>query len=140
MNPLGLDAARFVVADTPDQPPSTSAPSAPPLLGFAQLEQKGPRPSGREWELRSLVVVPQARRRGIGSRLVAALLARVSPGDRVVLTTLAETQPFYQRCSFCVMPPHEVPRYLTLEMAVGNMLAPLVRPGQQLVAMHWTSP
>lgn len=85
-------------------------------------------------------MVPEARRRGVGSQLVAALLARVSPGDRVVLTTLAETQPFYQRCSFSVMPPHEVPRYLTMEMAVGNMLAPLVRPGQQLVAMHWTSP
>jgi len=131
MNPLGHDPSRFSIAA------SQGADGREEILGFGQMEQKsqGTQGAGREWELRSLVVEQQHRRRGVGTVLVEALKARCSKGDTAYLVTLAVTQDFYKRLGFRVVT--EPPAWLAPEAALGQVVSRLAGHKDGLVVMCW---
>jgi ribosomal protein S18 acetylase RimI-like enzyme len=79
------------------------------LRGLYALTQA--RPPGDAWTLEVLGVHPQARRRGIGSRLVQAGLeqARRDGVGAFLLTSSADAVPFYTRLGFSVTKQLAVP-------------------------------
>lgn len=117
MNPLGLDPARFLVAD--------DETSQNALLAIGQRRPLG---DGADWEIASLVTAPAARGAGVGGALLAALVAAVPPGSRVWLTTIEPRVPFYQRHGFEAVRATApgVPLALAAEAAVGSVVARLV--------------
>ena len=109
MNPLALDPARFLVADAEGggSPAPGTPPSSPSLAAVGQVIPLplSPAPAaGPAVEIRSLVVAPQLRGAGLGTALLAALLATVPPSTGAVwLTTLAGRAPFYERAGFRIV-------------------------------------
>ena len=119
MNPLFLQPERFLLACDETR-----------TLGFGQLR---PLSGAEGWELASLVVAPDARKRGIGSELVRRLLSRVE-GEAVWLLTLESTRGFYEPLGFSVAGEGATPPLLRAERAVGSVVAGAVA-GQELVCM-----
>eukprot|EP00798_Chlamydomonas_sp_ICE-L_P003155 gene3155-13168_t len=120
MNPLGLRPDNFLVAE----PLSGGAP-----LAFVQMEDKGAlegvsSTGGRYQELRTLIVDPNARGKGIGSALVEELLTGVKAGDEVWCTTVSRNMDFYFRLGFEQMAvDEELPSFLKIEAALGVFVA-----------------
>ncbi|KAL3934963.1 MAG: hypothetical protein SGBAC_009426 [Bacillariaceae sp.] len=90
------------------------------------------------WELSSVYVVPEYRKRGIGSELVQGVLQRtkysLKAGKEVYALTLAKTVPWYQKLGFAVesVPPSS----MALEIAAGSVITQLI--GEELVCIKTT--
>jgi N-acetylglutamate synthase-like GNAT family acetyltransferase len=127
MNPLSLKAEHFVVA---------ARESDGSVQGFGQLAPLGGGPdAGPQWlELRSLIVDPDHRQRGIGRRLLAELVRRADDAE-IYLTTLASTTRFYAAEGFQTLQRGDVPRSLLFEYAAGTVVA-RIAAGQQLAVMR----
>jgi len=98
LNPLALDPARFLVLDAEDD-----GGDSDPTSSLVAVGQIVPLEEARV-EVRSLVVSPGRRGAGVGTALLAALLAAAPPGtDTAWLTTLAGRAPFYERAGFRVV-------------------------------------
>jgi len=111
MNPLGIDQKRIVIA---------SDTNSGELLAMGQLVPLAPGLS----EIRSVVVAPKHRGRGIGGALVQHLCSG-SP-DAVCLTTISRRSGFYRRAGFEVLPLARVPREMVLEVIAGTVAARLL--------------
>mmetsp|Transcript_3710 Transcript_3710/g.8558 ORF Transcript_3710/g.8558 Transcript_3710/m.8558 type:complete len:331 (-) Transcript_3710:59-1051(-) len=90
------------------------------------------------WELSSVYVVPEYRKRGIGSELVQGVLQRtkysLKPGKEVYALTLAKTVPWYQQLGFDLEPVP--PSSMALEIAAGSVITSLI--GEELVCIKTT--
>ncbi|KAG2432069.1 hypothetical protein HXX76_008996 [Chlamydomonas incerta] len=86
-------------------------------------------------ELRTLVVRPSFRGRGIGSRLVSTQLEGLAPGTAVWLTTIESRLGFYERLGFTRLRLDEAPSDMRFEVAMGLVVARLLT-GKQLVVMR----
>ena len=90
------------------------------------------------WELSSVYVVPEYRKRGIGSELVRGVLQRtkysLKPGKEVYALTLAKTVSWYQQLGFDIEPVP--PSSMTLEIAAGSVITRLI--GEELVCIKIT--
>lgn len=124
MNPTGLVQARILVAAGP----------CGRALGLGQLVPLNPKAA----ELRSVVVVPEARGRGVGAALVRRLVGGgggsesggsedVGGGGGVVyLTTISRRAAFYTRAAgFEAVPLASAPPEMLLEIAAGTVAARL---------------
>ncbi|CAE8735068.1 unnamed protein product [Polarella glacialis] len=136
MSPFGLDWQNFVVAE---QTSEASQSGDPARLGFAQLRSLEDS-SGGPWLLASLVVLPTARGRGLGSRLVRWLLGqRAHRGRRRVFAlTLANKLGFFAPLGFRQLTTSEesdLPSALSLEASLGRIIAPLVA-GEELIVLQ----
>ena len=157
MNPLGLDPAHFLVADDDGQ--GDDGEGTPSLAAIGQVVRLPSSPSSLE--IRSLVVAEGRRGRGLGSALLAALLASTPPTtDAVWLTALACRAPFYQRAGFEVVasgggalgglwgggggggrdvvgdassPTFPIPPSMRFEVLAGSVLGPLLGGGALVV-------
>jgi len=151
MNPLGLDPARFIVAEDA---------ATRDVLGFGQLkpwetlsDREGavvrrlglaPNWDGDLVELASVVVTPSARRRGVGAALLRELVdeaCRRASAKGTALTlcllTLRRTTPFYRRAGFEVVEDEEaIPRPLRPEKAAGSVVAKLVADDECVVMRY----
>ena len=132
MNPLGLDPARFLVADD-------GGNSGNALLAIGQVKHLG----GNDYEIASLVTAPAARGAGVGASLLDALVNATPPGSRLWLTTIEPRVHFYRRAGFETVPVWRVqgegearpPWPLLAEAAVGSIVARIVA-GAGLVIMR----
>ncbi|KAF5834743.1 hypothetical protein DUNSADRAFT_8470 [Dunaliella salina] len=131
MNPLGHEPSRFCVAA------SKGGDGREEIIGFGQMELKsqGAQGPGRQWELRSLIVERQHRKKGVGTALVETLKSRCSQGDAAYLVTLAVTQDFYKRLGFHVVA--KPPAWLAPEAALGQVVSRLAGYTDGLVVMCW---
>ncbi|CAJ1959688.1 unnamed protein product [Cylindrotheca closterium] len=90
------------------------------------------------WELSSVYVIPEYRKRGIGSELVQGVLQRnkysLRPGKEVYALTLAKTVLWYQRLGFDIEPVP--PSSMALEIAAGSVITGLI--GEELVCIKAT--
>jgi len=154
MNPLGLDPARFIVAEDA---------ATRDVLGFGQLKPwetlsdredaagavvrllgLAPNWDGDLVELASVVVAPSARRRGVGAALLRELVdeaCRRASAKGTALTlcllTLRRTTPFYRRAGFEVVEDEEaIPRPLRPEKAAGSVVAKLVADDECVVMRY----
>lgn len=121
MNPLFVEQRNFVTAREADGE----------LVGAAQLRPL----DGASYELASLFVLPEHRRRGIGGALVRECLGR-APGAQlrgsavsksaadVYLLTLATCAGFYERFGFGVVSKSAsvLPLTLAVECALGQLV------------------
>jgi predicted N-acetyltransferase YhbS len=131
INPLGLDAARTLVAADPQ----TGA-----WIGSGQLSRSQRAPWQQQqaaaYELRSLVVAPERRDQGVGSALVRGLLDMAEDSAEVFLTTTTARASFYRRAgAFEECALSEAPPLLVAEVAVGTFVAAVVAR-QRLVVMR----
>ncbi|OLQ03487.1 hypothetical protein AK812_SmicGene13573 [Symbiodinium microadriaticum] len=127
MSPFGLQAENFLVAE--DDEPGDGR------LGFAQLRRLGPSDSQ---------VKAEARGRGLGSRLVRALLGRSDePGKRTVYAlTLKNKLGFFERLQFKELSGKDLsllPTELGLEAQLGRVIAPIAA-GEPLVVLRYEGP
>ena len=106
MNPLGLDPRRLLVA---------ACAARGDLLGLGQIVPLAP----GLWEVRSVVVAPTHRGRGVGGALVRRLCEAAAAGEAVVLTTIARRRAFYERAGFEEAPFSEAPRWGRALRAAG---------------------
>ena len=104
LNPYGLDWPNFMVAVI-----------GPVLVGAVQLRRHldGSR------ELGSLVVRKEARRRGIASRLIDALLAGTN--ERVLLITVEAFAARYERWGFRPIEPAAAPAAIRRSYRLGSL-------------------
>ena len=104
LNPYGLDWPNFMVAVI-----------GPVLVGAVQLRRHldGSR------ELGSLVVRKEARRRGIASRLIDALLAGTN--ERVLLITVEALAARYERWGFRPIEPEAAPAAIRRNYRIGSL-------------------
>ena len=123
MNPLGLDPARFLVADA-------AGGGGGGLLAIGQLKTMG----DGAYEVSSLVTAKDARGAGVGAALLAALVDSAPSPSTLYLTTITPRVPFYERAGFAVLPASAVPPSLWVEAAVGSVVARAVA-GAGLVVM-----
>lgn len=127
MNPLSLQAERFLVADDAAQGDRVGFGQIRPLGGDAGL-----------WELASVYVEESWRGRGVGGELVRRLLeAHVAAGRRpadVHMLTLAKTAGWYRTLGFEQVPLDRAPSAMGLEMAAGSAITRLL--GEELVCMR----
>ncbi|KAK9787494.1 hypothetical protein WJX73_006222 [Symbiochloris irregularis] len=127
MNPLGLKPERFVIAED-------EAGHKPSTLGFGQLQSHGDTGSDSFLELRTLIVDPAHRGKGIGTKLVKELL-RMAEGNAVWLTTLENSIPFYAPHGFVEQAlDQQIPKSLWFEAAAGTVVARIVAK-QRLVVL-----
>ncbi len=147
LNPLGLDAARTLVAVAGDGGGSYlgSGQLSPLQRAPWQQQQQQQQGGGPAFELRSLVVVPESRGKGVGSALVAALLELATKqveaaaagggggGGGVFLTTTAGRAPFYARAGFEEVELSRVPPLLQAEVAIGTFVAAVVAKDRLVV-------
>lgn len=115
LDPTGLTWEHFTVAEADGE-----------IIGAGQI-----RPYPRCRELGSLVVRPAWRRRGVGERLVRAILA-TEIGD-VYLECPQQMAPYYARFGFEPTPLGQTPMPLKLKAAAGKVLMRLMR--DRLVVM-----
>lgn len=110
MNPLIQSHERFVVAvDREDE-----------VLGAGQLAPLGEVGA----ELKSVVVVPEHRGKGIGSGVVRQLLNQAG-GQAVFLTTISRRATFYEAFGFRELSKGEIPGPLVAEWLLGSLVARL---------------
>ena len=122
LNPFGLDWRRFLLAVT----------SSGDIVGCVQTRPH----RGGARELASLYVRPEWRRRGVGARLVQAILERESPP--LWLTCRSELVPFYRRFGFePVERMDEMPTYFRLVWWMFGLVRRLTRTNRELVVMSW---
>ncbi len=78
----------------------TTPPGEPALLGFLVA-----RHIHSEWELENVVVAPAARRKGVGRRLLEALLDRAAQTNGSVFLEVRESniaaRKLYEKAGFC---------------------------------------
>ena len=90
------------------------------------------------YELASVYVAVDARRRGLGSELVRRLLARHAQLGRassdVYLLTLGKTAAWYCALGFELVADADVPAPMTLEFKAGSWITRLI--GEDLVCMR----
>lgn len=114
MNPLNLHLDRFVL----------SVNANGEVLGFVQIVEVAHK-SDPIWELRSLIVQPEYRGRGIGAALVREVLRRAGDSD-VYLTTIARRMSFYEPFGFQPLQLSQVPRWLLFEVIMGKIVTALL--------------
>lgn len=114
LDPTGLRWQHFIVAEVDKQ-----------IVGAVQL-----RPAGRE--LGSLVVKPDYRHQGIGSRLVERLLEQHK--GTVYLECAGHMAPFYRRFGFREIRWWEAPMPLRIKGAIGRTLGSVL--GIQVCVMR----
>lgn len=124
MNPLGLDPARFLVADGSD---------GGGLLAIGQRKQL----NDNNFEISSLVTAPAARGAGVGAALLTALIAATPPNSRLWLTTIEPRVDFYKRAGFetVKLTAPGVPPSIVAEAAIGSVVA-RIAAGAGLVVMR----
>jgi len=126
MNPLFLQADRFMVAEVAD------ANGIPQLAGCGQV-----RPLDAETdEVASLYVEPSSRGLGIGTKILTALLRRHAEqqdAHSLCLLTLKKTMPFYTPWGFKQVEATELPNTLQMEYKAGQLVTWVL--GEELVAM-----
>ncbi len=121
LNPIGLDWRRFVVLEAEGE-----------VVGCVQVK---PHRDGSR-ELASLVVAPGWRGRGLGRRLVEAVLERHPPP--LYLTCRSGLMPFYERFGFREVGETEPqPPYFRRVRRLGRLLRGLRRRGEYLAVMVW---
>lgn len=154
-NRINLDPACFLVATTsPDGKETAEIGELPVVVGIGQVK--------RHWdgtlELASLVVDHAYRRRGIGSAIVRALVARhfalsgepaitrkgcmaVAP-EPLYLFCLSTLETYYRQFGFCRVERQQLPWPLTIMHILGNGVGRLARffdgPEFYVVAMNIT--
>ncbi|KAK9835854.1 hypothetical protein WJX74_009393 [Apatococcus lobatus] len=122
MNPLGLNASRFLVA----------LDAQGTLSACGQLEPKPSAVKVEFQELRTLIVAKSARGQGLGTSVMKALVERAGSVP-IFLTTLRKTIPFYARAGFQEIPLSQAPRALWFEAAAGTVVARLAANDQLVV-------
>lgn len=124
LNPVNLRWRNFVVAEVEGQ-----------MAGIGQLR----RHADGSIELASLVVAPAYRGRGIGSRIVRALLA--GQQGPIYLFCERELQPYYSRYGFQLISPAMLPPALARMHRMATWLMRLAsavsRREMGIVAMRW---
>lgn len=130
INPLGLSAERFIVAENADGQ----------VLGFGQLQQQ-PSPQDVHFlELRTLIVDNDARGQGVGTAVMQHLLDTPAAAHTdVYLTTISRTMPFYHKAGFRELERRHTPRLLWFEALMGTLVAFLVVQ-DRLVVMKRAAP
>ncbi|GJP30210.1 hypothetical protein CLOM_g23296 [Closterium sp. NIES-68] len=141
MNPLSLDVRRFVVAEAAAAAAAAAAAGEGAggagkgeveagwrLVGAGQMKEWKPEGgvgagAGPLMELRSLVVLPEMRGHGIGSKLVSELLKSVQGRGAVHLLTIGARTAFYERHGFHEVSADAVPSQLQLELFLGSFVA-----------------
>jgi len=105
INPMDLDWRRFVVACPTD---------SREIIGCGQLK---PHRDG-SWELASIAVVPEWRKRGVARALIEYLVQRYAEERETAqrptllyLTCRASLEPFYLKFGFTTMVEAAMPRY-----------------------------
>lgn len=86
------------------------------------MQQAAP---GGVWEFRSLLVLPQNRGNGVGSKIVQTALQGVAPGSAVYCTTIGKRVNFYQKAGFHEVPRPAIPNFIVLEWLAGNIVTRL---------------
>jgi N-acetylglutamate synthase-like GNAT family acetyltransferase len=95
INPLGLDWRRFIIASDPSGQ----------LIACGQLK---PHQDG-SWELASIAVVPEWRRRGVASSIINRLIqSHMGP---LYLTCRASLEKFYAQFGFRIVELKKMPAY-----------------------------
>lgn len=102
------------------------------MLGFGQLQPYGDPDRATFHELRTLIVDPAHRGKGVGSELVRKLLEAAQATD-VFLTTLEQSIPFYAPHGFQRIRLSAAPRSLWFEIAAGLVVARIVAQDQLVV-------
>lgn len=103
-----------------------------------QKETERIRGQNQLWELASVYVKPEWRKRGIGRELIRRVMARHdllerSRGD-VYLLTLDRTEDFYRGLGFGFEVTDEPPASMAGEIVAGNLITGLM--GSKLVCMR----
>jgi N-acetylglutamate synthase-like GNAT family acetyltransferase len=121
LNPLSLDWHNFLMAEFSGH-----------VVGCGQVK----RHRDGSAELASLVVVPEWRRRGVATRLVADLKARAGPP--LWLTCRSSLIPFYRQFDFkdATQSP-DVPPYFRRIRRLAGLLLGLTRVRDGLAVMVW---
>ena len=128
MNPLNIDARRFVVAEDKEKQA---------VMGWAQLRPLQIKENDDGWELASVYVNPMYRKRGIGSQLVRQIIQTKEQPVEIYALTLASTLSWYQRLGFdCIDTPP--PLSLQLEMKAGQLITNLLK--ETLVCIRYNTP
>ena len=103
LRPLGevkLHTPRFLVAA-----------SGAEVVGCAELAKLGPRVA----EVRSLVVAEPLRGQGVGTRLLAAILAMARQQEYLVLSAFTHDPRPFVRLGFSIVPHHWVPEKISTD-------------------------
>ncbi|KAG2482696.1 hypothetical protein HYH03_018402 [Edaphochlamys debaryana] len=133
LNPLGLEPSRFTVAEAIEAGADSAVAGAVQAVCLAPASASASADGGA-WELRSLVVAPQHRGKGLGSALVRRQLAALPPSAACWLTTVERRTGFYERLGFKRRALTEAPGPMAFEVAAGLVVA-RVLAGQQLVLL-----
>ncbi len=104
INPISLNWKRFVVADDDGQ-----------IVGVGQIKPHG---DGSR-ELASIAVIPQRQQRGIGSKIIRALLEKEN--GTLYLTCRNELETYYTRFGFRRIGPDEMPTYFRRAYRFANL-------------------
>lgn len=121
LNPTGLDWRRFIVLEAEGE-----------VVGCVQVK---PHRDG-SWELASLVVAPGWRGRGLGRRLVEAVLEHHPPP--LYLMCRSGLVPFYERFGFREVGEDEPqPAFFRRVRRLGRLLRGLRRRREYLAVMVW---
>jgi len=110
INPSSLSWPHFMVAEEDGE-----------IVGTSQVK---PHRDGSR-ELASIAVVPRLQKRGIGSRLIEAQLARET--GTLYLTCRHQLQPYYERFGFSTIPRGEYPPYFSRMVPVFNRIGRFFR-------------
>ncbi|DBA82923.1 hypothetical protein WJX77_002683 [Trebouxia sp. C0004] len=127
MNPLGLPADRFIIAEDAEGK----------VMGFGQLQQQPNAEHVQFLELRTLIVTDAARGQGVGSAVVKHLLETpAAMTTDVYLSTLGSSIPFYKKAGFTLVPIRQIPRAMWFEALAGSVVASLVAQDRLVVLMR----
>eukprot|EP00401_Gymnodinium_catenatum_P030212 CAMPEP_0117460352 /NCGR_PEP_ID=MMETSP0784-20121206/1960_1 /TAXON_ID=39447 /ORGANISM="" /LENGTH=244 /DNA_ID=CAMNT_0005254015 /DNA_START=1 /DNA_END=735 /DNA_ORIENTATION=- len=139
LSPIGLDYTNFLVAE---EAASADSGSQSLRLGFAQLRPLGGSGDATPLLLASLFVEPEARRRGVGTRIVEGLLQRQERRDGgtprpIFALTIAPKEAFFSQLGFFRLGDGatELPAALAVEAAIGRVVARAVT-GSDLIVLY----
>jgi N-acetylglutamate synthase-like GNAT family acetyltransferase len=120
INPTGLDWARFLVAVNEEGE----------MIGCGQVKPHG----DGSFELASLAVRPEWRRKGVATALIEALLA-THPGT-LYLMCQSSLGPLYKRFGFAAIPEEEMPKYFRRISKLAGVLEAVRAQGESLLIMR----